>query len=189
MTSQRASSPASSAESAAAAGDAALPRVSREQRPSEQTASTLLRIGVAGPARPVDDLIARIEADDGHAWLLAALADAARLDGLTPATGDIEHLLCLGHAGVAQLEQLKDRGKRLLKSASTGDQRLGGLAMYFFSIAAALAHHHALIGARQTSGERRPREELHDALLDLASVTPEPWSTLLADAAMRCNPA
>ncbi len=170
-----------------------------QPRPSVQTTSTMLRIGVRGPARPVDELLARLEAAEGAAWLSAALANAARLAGVpvsacrvallapaaTPTSGSIERMLCEGAATVTQLEMLKDHGKRMLKSAVTPDDRSAALAAYFFSIAAALKHHDTLIGARRAGGDHGPRDELHDALLDLASATNQPWTSMLGEAALR----
>jgi hypothetical protein len=132
----------------------------------------------------VDELLARLETRDGGRWLAKALSDAARAAGIAVTEdASVEGLLCAGAASPAELAAIKDQGKRLLK-AGTENDRCAGLAAYFFSIASALRHHGKLIGARSADTAGQPREELHQALLDLASATDPPWTAMLGQAAL-----
>ena len=161
------------------------PRPGSPSQPSAQTASVLLRLGISGAQRPVDELLARLDMRDGCKWLESALTDAARaVDIPVPPGSSIENLLCAKAATPKQLEAMKDHGKRQLKNALTSNDRCAGLAAYFFSIASALKHHGTLIGAKRADGKHGPREELHQALLDLASATDRPWTSMLGEAAL-----
>jgi hypothetical protein len=144
--------------------------VSSTKLTSEQ-ASTLLKLGLAGPRRPVDDLIDRLTKPDAADWLFAAL-EAGPVRGM----GSPSSLLAHGKATLAQLESIKERSKAALKAGIDSDMRLAGIAGYFLALAAGLFHHHKLIGGRE-------RTELNAVMLDLASVAPEPFSRLLSEAA------
>jgi hypothetical protein len=143
---------------------------------------------LAGPARPVDELLARLHTADGPAWLRAVLTAVVQDTATSAKNLSIEEFLN-GGADVGQLEKIKDYGKRLLKSAASPADRCSGLVAYFWSIAAALRRHGVLIGARRADQGQVPRDELHDALLDLAAATDEPWSAMLAEAALRVRQA
>jgi hypothetical protein len=139
---------------------------------SVSSASRLLRLGFAGPRRPIDDLIDRLSLPDGHGWLQNALTLQF---GIGP--DEIEDSLCRGNATLASTEQLKELGKKAIAQHATAESRMAAIAMYFLAVAAALVHHKRLIASR-------PREEVNDALLDLASAAPEPWAKLLGEAAV-----
>jgi hypothetical protein len=142
-------------------------------------------MGFAAPSRPVDELLARLEAHDGASWLASTMSNAAEAVGITAPPNAIDKVFCSASATAEQLEAVKDYGKRTLKGALNAEERCQGLAAYFVSIAAALTHHNTLIGAKRADGDRGPRSELHNALLDLAAATELPWTALLGDAAMR----
>jgi hypothetical protein len=131
-------------------------------------ASTLLRLGLTGPRRPVDDLIDRLQRPDGAAWLERALARI-------PACGSAAMLL--GHASVKDLTAAKEHCKLLLRDSSDPELRLAAIAGYFLSIAAGLRHHGVRIGGQG-------RAELSEILLDLAAAAPPAWRDMLAAAAM-----
>jgi hypothetical protein len=134
-------------------------------------ASRLLRMGLSGPRRPVDDLIDRLRRPDGSPWLTSALA-AALAPGESP-----RELLIDGGGSLERLRAIKERGKAMLQSFTTPQERLSGLACYFMSIAAALRHHRTPIGGRDD-------DELRSALLDLAESAPPPWDDLVAQATL-----
>ncbi len=149
---------------------------SKDGRLQGSTVTKLLQLGLAGPRRPVDALIDRLNASDGATWFSVAL-------GRHPIKqiGDPVLTLVHGRADMTALERLKDASKRLLQDAISENDRLTGLAGYFLAVAAGVEHH-----ARNISS--RPPTELHGVLLDLAAVSPAPWSDLLAGAAMKALP-
>lgn len=136
------------------------------------TATRLLRLGLTTRERPVDVLIHRLERPDGPAWLAAAL-EGGPLRGL----GSPEELLAAGAAGVEQLTAIKERSKSILERAAGADDRLAGLAGYFFSIAAALGHHHTVIGGRRGA-------ERDEVFIDLAACAPGPYRAMFNAAVM-----
>ena len=148
-----------------------VPTSPNDQELTETGVTRLLTLGLAGPARPVDELIDRLLQNDGHRWLSSAL-------GSWPlaAHGSPRGQLCEGRATVDELRSIKNDSKDLLKRARDREDRLAGLLGYFFSVAAALAHHGELITSR-------PRAEVDPTLLELAEVTPGAWSKLLSRAA------
>jgi hypothetical protein len=132
----------------------------------------LLKLGLTQPRRPIDELIERLSRDDGATWFLGLCQrQPLNLFGLA------NEALPGGRASVAQLTELKETGKRMLRESGT-DSRLIGMATYFLAVAAALANHGALICSRT-------REELDPVLLDLATVLPGQWSEMLGRATMR----
>lgn len=139
---------------------------------TDRQASSLLREGIAGPVRPVDDLILRLERTDGERWLVGAIA---RLNSWVDFP--VEDAVS-GRMSLAQAESLKDVTKRRMTAESSSDGRLAGLLGYFIALGGALAHHGKLIASRS-------REEVDNALVDLAEACPEPWRSMLHDAAMR----
>jgi hypothetical protein len=151
------------------------PDDARHQRPmrdlSAEQASTLLRLGLRGLRRPVDDLIERLRAGAGLEWLERALARV--LGGASPAAA-----LAGGGADVAELTAIKEHCKAILRDSRDTEERLAAIAGYFLSIAAGLAHHGARIGGHG-------RDDLNEILLDLADVAPGPYSSLLATAAIK----
>lgn len=140
---------------------------------AETTVTRLLELGIAGPRRPLDALIDRLSAADGSSWF------AGTLEGAPFGGADESHRgLIDGASPLDDLESLKNEGKRLLASGMAERERLAGLSAYFLAVSAALAHH-------RTNISSRPPHDLSDALLDLASVLPSPWSGMVARGAMR----
>ena len=135
---------------------------------TETGVTRLLNLGLGGLARPVDELIDRLLQHDGHRWLSAALRSWP-----LAAHGSPRRQLCEGRATVDELRSLKNESKDLLKRARDREDRIVGLLGYFFSVAAALAHHGELITSR-------PREEVDPILIELAEVTPGAWSQMLS---------
>lgn len=134
----------------------------------------MLRFTFRAPRRPVDDLIHRLELDDGVAWFTRHLGR-----GALGRSGPASELLVGGTASLEQLRHLKRDCKLQFKQGKRdgdADAALAGLAGYFLAIAAALHHHGRHIGSQ-------PGAALADVLLDLASALPEPWAELLAAAA------
>ena len=136
------------------------------------TATELLRLGLSGPRRPVDDLVDRLSEPDGAEWLIRALEDKA-LGG----RGSAVEQLAEGRATIDQLAEVKDRSQRLLRTGPDQDTLLAGIAGYFFALAAALLHHGRALSSRS-------RDELDPVLLDLATVAPSPFSEMLSDATL-----
>lgn len=143
-------------------------------RLGEGTITRLFQLGLSGPRRPVDALIDRLGAPDAAAWLERTMDRAPRVGELEPAGA------VLGGADADTLSRVKNTGKKLLADAGSEDQRLTGLALYFFAVASALAHHDTVICSRT-------RDELHAVLLDLAAACPEPWSDLCTKAAANAS--
>ncbi len=138
----------------------------------QETLSTLLRLGLEGPRRPVDDLIDRIGRTDGVAWLERMI----RHDLPASERRLIERAL-LRHAHLGDLHELKALAKARLAQVRTSDDRISALLSYFVAIAAGLAQFHLTITSRGT-------DELVPVLLDLAEVMPERLRGLFAEAAL-----
>jgi hypothetical protein len=174
-------------------------RIPESEHMTTATASVFLRLGMSGPRRPVDDLIDRLRQPDGGAWLIKALENGS-LNGL----GSAASLLGQGEITIEQCVKVKERSKAMVASDrhsreggnpeaarvpqgpdarlrghdETGhDARLAGIAGYFLSIAAGLRFHDVLLTTRE-------RTKLAETWLDLAEVAPEPFSTLLSEAAL-----
>lgn len=125
-------------------------------------ASQLLRLGIAGPNRPIDDLIARLEQPDGWEWFATQLRTkelSVLADGTTPLDP-----VCL--SGV------KEVSKKWLGRPASVDERLRGILGYFLSVALAMKQHGTNISSR-------PIEDIYGVLSDLATAVPDPWQTLL----------
>ena len=139
---------------------------------SAEHASVFLKLGIAGPRRPIDDLIDEINRDaTGHR--LTQLLEAGPFRGM----GSAERLLLEGESSLEEWSEIKERSKLIAKQAATADERLAGMAGYFVSIAAALHHHQVLLTTRD-------RETLEPSLLDLADACQEPFKALLSSAAL-----
>lgn len=132
----------------------------------------LLRLGMTEPTRPVDELIQRLRRPDGAAWLERSLAasPAARL-------GPARDVLIGSGLTLQQFIGIKEDSKRLLSEARDADSRLRAMLGYFFAVAAALVHTRQRICSKG-------RDELDPILLDLAEVSPEPWSQWLGTASL-----
>ena len=102
----------------------------------ESQASTLLRLGLLGPRRPIDDLADRLSEPGAATWL-----DSMLEIGTTAAIGKPRSVLLMGATSIDDLGKVKDEGKRRYRSSETADGRLGGLAIYFVAIAGGLVHH------------------------------------------------
>lgn len=135
-------------------------------------ATRLLKLGLAGPKRRVDPLLERLSSTAGKSWF-AAVLKRPPFAGL-PSPVDT---LARGQGSLEQLVAFKDAAKQVVTTASGPDAELTGVAAYYLSIAAALAHHNSLI-----SSVNRP--ELDAVLLDMAEVLPSPWAELVSKAAL-----
>lgn len=145
---------------------------------SASQASVFLKLGITGPRRPVDDVIDQLRKDRSGQWLTGAL-QGGPIAALGSASGGASaaDLLANGKATLEQCSAIKEKSKKIVKHAVSPQERLGGIAGYFISIAAGLRHHDVLLTTHD-------REELAGILLDLAEVAPEPYATLLSEAAL-----
>ncbi|QOJ00177.1 MAG: hypothetical protein HRU70_06620 [Phycisphaeraceae bacterium] len=143
-------------------GDLAQPLVSR-----------LLEMAISTPDRPLDRVISKILAPNGHAWL----TDALRCPAGLPIPSAPESAFADGSLPLDTLKAIKDRAKPLALSSHDPQTRLAATASYYVAIAAALVHHRTLITSQ-------PAAELVAALADFAEAAPEPWSRLLGQAAL-----
>ncbi|MEQ8766796.1 MAG: hypothetical protein RL885_22980 [Planctomycetota bacterium] len=132
--------------------------------------SRLLRLGLEKEEGPARGLIQRLSGPKGAARF-RELIHRPPFD-LSVTTGLLD-----GSLDLPALDRLKEKDKVLFSSGDDSELRLTGMAAYFLAIAGALAHHGQNICSR-------PREEVDRLMLDLAEVAPEPWSELLARAAM-----
>lgn len=123
--------------------------------------------------RPIDDLIDRLSAPDGSAWLASVLAhapfDVPKWEGEvgwepTAAT-------------LAELKDFKARSKAMLGHATGVDARCRATLGYFLAIAVAIVEH----GARLSS---EPPEPLAISLADLAAALDDAWSDLFMRGAL-----
>jgi hypothetical protein len=87
-----------------------------------------------------------------------------------------ERALVLGEASFEQLETLK-RASKSLHRRPGADAEVRAFLGYVLSVASAAAHYRARLS-------HLPAAEVETLLLDLAGILPEPWSDLLARAAM-----
>ena len=145
---------------------------------SASQASVFLKLGITGPRRPVDDVIDHLRKDRTGQWLSSAL-QAGPMTAVGSAAGGASaaELLASGKATLEQCSAIKEKSKKIVKNAISPQERLGGIAGYFISIAAGLRHHDVLLTTHD-------RDELAGILLDLAEVAPEPFATLLSEAAL-----
>lgn len=149
-----------------------LPNESLQNR---ETVSRLLQLGISGPRRPVDALVERLSAADGVAYFRQMIGRAPIKN-----LGDPEVALVHGRCDEVAVDRLKEASKRLLQDAINDTDRLAGLAGYFFAVAAALLHQDRNITSRST-------QELHEVLLELASVSPPVWARFLGAAAVKAR--
>ena len=89
--------------------------------------------------------------------------------------GAPEEKLAAGGATLDELRELKAAAKALFWKGSDRDERVAAALAYFLALAAALAHHGALI-----TGE--DREDLARVFTDLAALSPAPWPDLFVRA-------
>ncbi|MFM9957850.1 MAG: hypothetical protein ACKVZJ_07220 [Phycisphaerales bacterium] len=139
-------------------------------------AARLLNLGIRGPIRPVDRLVERLRNGDRQRWVEGVLAEIER--AIQPGARDL--LLTGRHGASAPLELLrhiKERCKKQAARAEPGKEPLEPMLGYFLAVAAALAHHNALISSVS-------RSEIDGVLLDLACELPDPWVDLLCRATL-----
>lgn len=146
------------------------------ERLSASHASVFLKLGITSShKRPADELAERLACKDGTSWLSTAL-DKGALRGV----GSAKAMLLEGHAALDQLDIVKRQSKVMVNEGAHHDRWLAGIAGYFFAIAAGLVHYNRHIGSRSL-------QEVSDALLELASVAPEPWADFLTRAAAKAQ--
>ncbi|HNQ22819.1 MAG TPA: hypothetical protein PKK06_06980 [Phycisphaerae bacterium] len=133
-------------------------------------ASRLLRLGLSESDQPVDLLLERVQAAEGARWFASAVTavfgESAGRPGaelLSPATT------------LARLRLWKRQCTALAEQAADQDSWLQAMLGYFLAVAAALAHHQAMI-------TDRPPGEAQATLAKLAAAVPLPWSNLLSQA-------
>ncbi len=140
---------------------------------SSSDAAQLLSMGLNDPRRPVDDLIERLAAADGHAWLTRVVGrHAALVQSIDRAAAR--------RPSLESLVALKEQEKEHLAEAATVDEALAALAAYCVCVASALALHGVLISSQA-------RDDWDTLLVDLAEVMPAPWREVLIEAASREN--
>jgi len=151
------------------------PRANAAMSPDDaltpRQAATLLALSVAGPRRPVDDLIERLRRPDGATWMAQAL-DAFSEQTIGVAAEDV----LAGRVAPNDLVAAKEAAKARLADAKTIDDALGATLCYFAAAGAALAHHGEVISSRS-------RSDLQDVLIDLAAAAPPAWAELFEVAA------
>src|ERR1043165_3099429 len=135
-------------------------------------ATKMLRLGIVGPRRGVDDLIDRLRTPDGWSWWEACMGELGE-----GAAKDAATRLVKGESTLDFLAKAKTRHKAKLGAGNPSPIRLASMAAYYVCVAAALVHY-------QKSITGQDAEMLSDALADLAASTPEPWSELLGKAAL-----
>ncbi|MEK6701112.1 MAG: hypothetical protein AABZ53_02540 [Planctomycetota bacterium] len=137
----------------------------------------LFQMGISTPQRPIDHLVQRLSGPGSSAWL----GDALRMPQVG-CKGDPESGLARGRLNIREIDDMKERCKTAALTDGDTHVRLATTAGYYIAIAAAAVHHHRLISSQ-------PRGELSSMLLDLGSVAPEPWATLLGRAALELGAA
>ena len=144
----------------------------------DASVSMLLRAGLAqNERRPIDDLILRLEMDDGAVWCAAAL-QAPAAPGQRPDETPACEVLARRDASIDALRAVKDAGRRGFVDGAGEPTRLRALLHYFLAIAAALDRHDAMITGQAAT-------DVAAALADLAEALPEPWAALALAAAMQ----
>lgn len=135
-------------------------------------AARLLKLGVRGPTRPVDRLIERLSRTDRGVWLDDAIREVSG-----SSTETVSVLTLTPSTPLGSIRALKDRCKRQAAKGLPGQEPLEPMLGYFIALAAAMAHHGALISSV-------PRSEIEGVLLDLACVLPDPWADLFCRATL-----
>lgn len=130
----------------------------------------LLRMAALDGGRPMDEVVARLEAPDGARWLAAQIDRIGMPEGAT-SSGVLD-----GSVPLRVLIAVMARATKLAGTSLDHRQRLAGLAVHDLCIAAAMVHHGVL-------PSRRPRDDWDDRLVRLSAATAEPWRRLLRAAA------
>ncbi len=140
---------------------------------NEGQASQLLALGIAGPRRPVDDVIDRLAHPDGAAWFATAVFPLKRLaSALTRREA--------ARPALDELIVLKEKAKAALVDAATRDEASAATALYFVAVATARVLHDAAIS-------NQPSHEFAGVMADLAGAAPDPWAEILMEAALRID--
>jgi hypothetical protein len=134
-------------------------------------ATRMLRLGVVGPRRGVDDLIDRLRTPDGWQWWESCMGELGE-----GSAADAAKRLVNGEADMKFITAGKERHKATMGAGNPPPKRLASMALYYVCISAAVVHHDKLITGQSA-------ELLGEALADLAASTPEPWSDLIGKAA------
>ena len=140
---------------------------------NEGQASQLLALGIAGPRRPVDDVIDRLAHPDGATWFATAVFP---LKGLASSLTRRQ----AARPALEELIVLKEKAKAALADAATRDEASAATALYFVAVAAARVLHDAGISSQ-------PPHELAGVMADLAGAAPDPWAEILMEAALRID--
>jgi len=139
---------------------------------SPDRATRMLRLGVVGPRRGVDDVIDRLRTPDGWQWWEACMSELGE-----GSAADAASRLINGRADLAFITSAKELHKSRMAAGNPVPQRLASMAAYYACIAAALVHHKKAITGQSP-------ELLSEALADLAASAPEPWSDLIGKASL-----
>jgi hypothetical protein len=132
----------------------------------------MLRLGVVGPRRGVDDLIDRLRTTDGWAWWENCMSELG--EGSAP---EAAKRLVEGQATLDFMAKSKERYKGTMGAGNPAAMRLASMAAYYVCVSAALVHHKKAITGQDS-------DLLSEALADLAASIPEPWSGMVGKAAM-----
>jgi len=137
---------------------------------SDHKTQEVLHLAVVRDLRTIDRLLDALALPEQGPTLLRRLTgdDAT----ITPAS--------LARMSPGELASSKQLGKRLVATAQTEHDRMCGSWRYIVAVAAALAYHGRLLSS---SGG----PELRPIFLDLADLTPPPWTDLFEAAASRCS--
>jgi len=147
----------------------AEPRSGVDPASDPNTFSRLMRLGLDGSNRPIDRVIARLELEDGAAWLFSTFENTVLQVLLNPAA----------KPSLAELVEAKGFSKGLIAAPRTRDDWLRGVAGYFLSCGLALALHQQHISGKEI-------DHLRQVLADLATVLPEPLQTVMARVSQDC---
>ncbi len=139
---------------------------------SPDLATRMLRLGVTGPRRGVDDLIDRLRTTDGWQWWESCMSELGE-----GSAKDAAARLVKGGYDLKQLTTAKELHKSRMGSGNPVNTRLTSMAAYYACIAAAQVHH------KKSITNQNPAL-LAEAMADLAASTPQPWSDLIGKAAM-----
>lgn len=135
-------------------------------------ATRMLRLGMTGPRRGVDDVIDRLRTPDGWKWWESCMSELGEGSAKDAAARLVE-----GKADLKALTTAKELHKTRMSSGNPVPQRLASMAAYYACIAAAQCHYKKPITNQNPA-------LLGEALADLAASTPDPWSDLFGKAAM-----
>lgn len=138
----------------------------------DDRATKMLRLGLVGPRRGVDDLIDRLRTPDGWSWWETCMSELGEGSAKDAATR-----LVNGEATLDFLAKAKTRHKAKLGAGNPTAMRLSSMAAYYVCVAAALVHFKKSITGQDP-------EMLSEALADLAASTPEPWSGMIGQASL-----